>query len=104
MPAAHKTAIAPQPLQHLAVTPAAPEDDLLAMKLAGQFALESGDVARAASEFAKAAARSDDPTLADEAVEVAKRFGAEQGHTYVNGVLDKLARAWRATEHGAASR
>lgn len=71
MPAAHKTAIAPQPLQHLAVTPAAPEDDLLAMKLAGQFALESGDVARAASEFAKAAARSDDPTLADEAVEVA---------------------------------
>lgn len=40
----------------------------------------------------------------NEAVEVAKRFGAEQGHTYVNGVLDKLARAWRATEYEAASR
>lgn len=34
----------------------------------------------------------------NEAVEVAKRFGAEQGHTYVNGVLDKLAHAWRAVE------
>lgn len=71
MPAARKTATAPQPLQQLAVAPAAPEDDVLAMKLAGQFALENGDVARAANEFAKAAARSDDPALADEAVEVA---------------------------------
>lgn len=34
----------------------------------------------------------------NEAVEVAKRFGAEHGHTYVNGVLDKAARAWRAAE------
>jgi N utilization substance protein B len=34
----------------------------------------------------------------NEAVEVTKRFGSEQGHTYVNGVLDKLARQWRATE------
>ena len=34
----------------------------------------------------------------NEAVEVAKRFGSEQGHTYVNGVLDKLARAWRVSE------
>ncbi|MGH8192346.1 MAG: transcription antitermination factor NusB [Rhodanobacteraceae bacterium] len=39
----------------------------------------------------------------NEAVEVAKRFGSEQGHTYVNGVLDKLARAWRASEHEAAT-
>ena len=36
----------------------------------------------------------------NEAVEVAKRFGSEHGHTYVNGVLDKLAHAWRATEAG----
>jgi N utilization substance protein B len=36
----------------------------------------------------------------NEAVEVAKRFGSEQGHTYVNGVLDKLAHAWRAAETG----
>ena len=27
----------------------------------------------------------------DEAVELAKKFGSEQGHTYVNGVLDKAA-------------
>jgi N utilization substance protein B len=39
----------------------------------------------------------------NEAVEVAKRFGAEQGHTYVNGVLDKLAREWRQAEHATAS-
>ncbi len=34
----------------------------------------------------------------NEAVEATKRFGAEQGHTYVNGVLDKLAHAWRAAQ------
>jgi len=34
----------------------------------------------------------------NEAIEVTKRFGAEHGHTYVNGVLDKAAREWRATE------
>ncbi|MGH8233195.1 MAG: transcription antitermination factor NusB [Rhodanobacteraceae bacterium] len=34
----------------------------------------------------------------NEAVEVTKRFGSEQGHTYVNGVLDKLAHAWREAE------
>ncbi len=37
----------------------------------------------------------------NEAVEVTKRFGSEQGHTYVNGVLDKLARQWRVTESAA---
>lgn len=31
----------------------------------------------------------------DEAVNLAKRFGAEQGHSFVNGVLDKAARKWR---------
>lgn len=35
----------------------------------------------------------------NEAVEVAKRFGSEFGHTYVNGVLDKLAGQWRAVEY-----
>jgi len=34
----------------------------------------------------------------NEAIEVTKRFGAEHGHTYVNGVLDKAARAWRGNE------
>jgi N utilization substance protein B len=34
----------------------------------------------------------------NEAVEVTKRFGSDQGHTYVNGVLDKLAGATRAVE------
>ncbi|HET6913561.1 MAG TPA: transcription antitermination factor NusB [Rhodanobacteraceae bacterium] len=37
----------------------------------------------------------------NEAVELAKRFGAEHGHTYVNGVLDKLAREWRPAETAA---
>ncbi|MEW7976304.1 MAG: transcription antitermination factor NusB [Candidatus Sedimenticola endophacoides] len=36
----------------------------------------------------------------NEAVELAKVFGAEQGHRFVNGVLDKLARTARATEFG----
>ena len=34
----------------------------------------------------------------NEAIETAKRFGAEHGHTYINGVLDHAAAAWRATE------
>lgn len=37
----------------------------------------------------------------NEAVETTKRFGAEHGHTYVNGVLDKLAATCRAAEYGA---
>jgi len=36
----------------------------------------------------------------NEAVEVAKRFGAEQGHRFVNGALDTLARRVRAEEIG----
>ncbi len=35
----------------------------------------------------------------NEAVEVAKRFGAEYGHTYINGVLDKAAAEWRSVEY-----
>lgn len=37
----------------------------------------------------------------NEAIESTKRFGAEHGHTYVNGVLDKLAAQWRAAEYRA---
>lgn len=31
----------------------------------------------------------------DEAINLAKQFGAEQGHSFINGVLDKAAREWR---------
>lgn len=34
----------------------------------------------------------------DESVDLAHRFGSEQGHSYVNAVLDKAARKWRADE------
>lgn len=37
----------------------------------------------------------------NEAVETTKRFGADQGHTYVNGVLDRAASVWRAVEVAA---
>lgn len=36
--------------------------------------------------------------LLDESIDLAHRFGAEQGHAFVNGVLDKAARAWRPQE------
>ncbi|MBS3742785.1 MAG: transcription antitermination factor NusB [Wenzhouxiangellaceae bacterium] len=39
----------------------------------------------------------------DEAVELAHRFGAEQGHLFVNGVLDRLARELRPVEFQAES-
>jgi N utilization substance protein B len=38
----------------------------------------------------------------NEAVELAKSFGGEQGHKYVNGVLDKIGASLRPHEHQAA--
>ena len=35
----------------------------------------------------------------NEAIETTKRFGADFGHTYVNGVLDKLAAQSRSVEY-----
>ena len=40
----------------------------------------------------------------NEAIESVKRFGAEHGHTYVNGVLDRAAAQWRASEAAAAAK
>jgi len=36
-----------------------------------------------------------------EAVGLARRFGATDGHKFVNAVLDRAARVWRAAEIGA---
>ena len=36
--------------------------------------------------------------IINEAIEVTKRFGADHGHSYVNGVLDKLAAQLRSAE------
>ena len=38
----------------------------------------------------------------NEAVQLAKKFGAEQGHAFVNGVLDKAARELRSIEYRKA--
>jgi len=40
----------------------------------------------------------------NEAIETTKRFGAEHGHTYVSGVLDRAAADWRAQEIAAGKR
>ena len=37
----------------------------------------------------------------NEAIELGKRFGGTEGHKYVNGVLDKLAKSVRAEEVAA---
>jgi N utilization substance protein B len=39
----------------------------------------------------------------DECVDLAHRFGSEQGHAYVNAVLDKAAGKWRPRETGSAA-
>ena len=48
--------------------------------------------------------RSDVPyrVVINEAIEITKRFGADHGHTYVNGVLDRVAAEARAAEVAAA--
>ena len=38
----------------------------------------------------------------NEAIDTTKRFGSEHGHTYVNGVLDHAAAAWRTAEFQSA--
>lgn len=40
----------------------------------------------------------------NEAIETTKRFGADHGHTYVNGVLDRACASWREAEFLAARR
>lgn len=40
----------------------------------------------------------------NEAIETTKRFGADHGHSYVNGVLDRAAAQWREPEVSAARR
>jgi N utilization substance protein B len=35
----------------------------------------------------------------NEAVGLARRFGATDGHKFINGVLDRAARLWRPQEH-----
>ena len=40
----------------------------------------------------------------NEAVQLTKKFGAEQGHAYVNGVLDKAAHTLRAAECSKAGK
>lgn len=35
----------------------------------------------------------------NEAVRLARRYGATDGHKFINGVLDRAARQWRAHEH-----
>jgi N utilization substance protein B len=35
----------------------------------------------------------------NEAVNLARRFGATDGHKFINGVLDRAARLWRIQEH-----
>jgi N utilization substance protein B len=38
--------------------------------------------------------------VVDECIDLAHRFGSVQGHGYINAVLDKAARQWRAAEAG----
>ena len=47
-------------------------------------------------------ARPDVPyrVVINEAIELAKRFGATEGHRYVNAVLDRASRAHRGAERG----
>jgi N utilization substance protein B len=40
----------------------------------------------------------------NEGVELAKRFGATEGHKFVNAVLDRAARRLRAAEQAATAR
>ena len=42
--------------------------------------------------------------VVDECVDLAHRFGSEQGHAYINAVLDRAAREWRSDESASVNR
>ncbi|MGA0265444.1 MAG: transcription antitermination factor NusB [Lysobacterales bacterium] len=42
------------------------------------------------------------PVILDEAVDLTRRFGAEQAHGFINAVLDRAARAWRKAPGASA--
>ncbi|MDX1461098.1 MAG: transcription antitermination factor NusB [Xanthomonadales bacterium] len=42
------------------------------------------------------------PVILDECVDLAHRFGAEQGHAFVNAILDRAAQQWRPDEASPA--
>src|SRR5262249_15251085 len=62
---------AAQPLQHLVVAQEKREHDALAHELAGEFALNRGELDAAADEFGQAAQESNDPDIAAQATRVA---------------------------------
>ena len=60
-----------QPLERLNVPPTPSDQDSLKLLLAGQFALNSGDLPGAAHDFAQASRLTDDPALAGQATHIA---------------------------------
>lgn len=69
-PADHGKAPA-QPLDHLNVATPAADHDVLAQLLDAQFAIDHNDLAAAAKSYAKAAALSEDPAIAERAAQLA---------------------------------
>jgi hypothetical protein len=69
-PSTHSTT-KPQPLQRINVPQEKREHDALAHQLAGEFALNRGELDAATDEFAQAAQESNDPEIAGQATRVA---------------------------------
>ena len=86
----------------------APELDAVLVKFLDRTMEQVDPIERAVLRIAgfELAHRVDVPyrVVINEAIETTKRFGAEHGHTYVNGVLDRAAAEWRAQEIAAAKR
>ena len=77
--------------------------ELLDRSVAQLDVVERAILRLAAAEFTH---RIDVPfrVVIDEYIELAKTFGAQDSHKYINGVLDKLATVLRAVEVEAAQR
>src|SRR6185369_4493736 len=71
MSAPHREATRAQPLQRMNVPQEKREHDALAHTLAGEFALNNGDLEAATDEFGKAAQESNDADIAAQATRVA---------------------------------
>jgi tetratricopeptide (TPR) repeat protein len=60
-----------QPLRQLSIAPSSPGQDVLALLMAGEFAIINGDLEAASRNYSAAAAASDDPGIAEQATHVA---------------------------------
>ena len=92
-----------QPLDRaLSILLGLPEDERSRRAITDLDPIEHAILLIAAAEFA-GHPETNHRVIIDEAIELAKRYGADEGYKFVNGVLDRFAKRERAVEFTSRS-